>query len=38
VQSEINYQKNSRATAVSKSLNRDYLWSADSGIDPASLV
>lgn len=38
IQSEVNYQKNSRATSVSKSLNRDYLWSPDSWIDPASLV
>lgn len=38
IQDEMNYQKNSRALAVSKSLNRDYLWSADSGIDPSQLV
>lgn len=38
IQDEINYQKNSRALAVSKSLNRDYLWSSDSGIDPSQLV
>ena len=38
VQNEMNYQKNSRATAMSKSLNRDYIWSADSGLDPAGLV
>ena len=38
IQDEINYQKNSRALAVSKSLNRDYLRAADSGIDPSQLV
>lgn len=38
IQDEINYQKNARATAVSKSLNRDYFWSADSWVDPSQLV
>lgn len=38
IQDEINYQKNSRALAVSKSLNRSYMRAADSGIDPSQLV
>lgn len=38
LQDELNFQKNAQATAMSKSLNRSYYWSPESGVDPSQLV
>lgn len=35
---ELNFQKNAQATAISKQLNRSYLWSPESGVDPSTLI
>ncbi len=37
LQDELNFQKNAYATSMSKNLNKSYLWSEQSGIDPANL-
>lgn len=38
IQNEVNFQKNARATAVSKSLNRSYFVSSESWVDLSQLV
>lgn len=38
LQNEINFQKNAQATAISQALNRSWLYSPESGVDPTDLV
>ena len=35
---EMNFKANSKATYINKSLNREYVWNAESGIHPKNLI